>query len=215
MAITKIPKFAHAAIAPIYLAVFGLGVSAQLLGCDSVTCPLNEYGVEYCPIGNITATEIGVTNFSTAINPEPLTWTTTISSSASPTNSSLGVYQRGFYLGTPASLDLQTINNIKGCALLFEAISSSLQFPLHRPDTGSGTCQDALGSLCVSDLMSQVNGKFSDLMTAANDTSNICSDLKSALRDSAPHTCNATQGGVWGTINAKGKSVCFPESNGH
>lgn len=215
MAIVKIHESTLPTLATIYLAVCSLGASAQLLGCDDVTCPLNAYGVEYCPIGNITATNIGITNLSTAISPEPLTWTTTISSSAGPTNSSLGVYQRGYYLGTPPSLNLQETTNVGGCALFFEAISSSLHFPLHHLDTDVGTCQDALGSSCVSDLMSQVNGKFSELITATNETSSICSDLESALRDSAPRTCNATNDGSWGTINARGELDYFPEKTGH
>jgi hypothetical protein len=212
MAIIKLSKSALPAVAPILLAAFGLGASAQLLGCDAIACPLNEFGVGYCPIGNITATELGVTNFSTAISPEPLTWTTTISSSADHANSSLEVYERGFYLGTPASLNLQKTDNFTGCALFFDAVSSSLHFPRHNQDKDVGTCQDTLGSSCVADLMSQVNQKFSEVTKAANHTSNICSDLASALRNTSPHSCNATHGGTWGTINARGKSICFPET---
>jgi hypothetical protein len=188
-----------------YLVLSSLRASAQLVGCDAVICPLNDYGVEYCPLWNITATSIGIANFSSALSPEPLTWTTTVSSSAGPANSLLGVYQQGYYVGTPPSLNLQETKKIEGCALFFQGISSSLQFlqsPIHR----SGHLPGCFGVLVrFSDLMSQVNSKFSELMKAANATSDICSDLETALRNSAPRTCNATHDGSWGTINVKSK----------
>jgi hypothetical protein len=211
MAIIKLSKSARPAVAPILLGAFGLGASAQLLGCGDIACPLNVIGAVNCPIGNITATEIGVTNFSTAISPEPLTWTTTISSSTDHAHSSLQVYERGFYLGTPASLNLQETNNFTGCALFFDTISSSLHFPEYHLNKVMGTCQDALGSSCVSNLMAQVSQKFSEVTKAANETSNICTDLASALHNTALHTCNTTHGGTWGNVTARGKPICFPE----
>lgn len=193
------------ALYAVYLALSSLRASAQLVGCDAVACPLNDYGFECCPIWNITAASIGIANFSSALSPEPLTWATTVPSSAGPANSLLGVYQQGYYLGTPPSLNLQGTKKIEGCALFFQGISSSLQFPQSHPSTEVGTCQDALGSSCVSDLVSQVNREFSELMKAANAISDICSDLKAALRNSALRTCNAPHGGSWSTINVKSK----------
>jgi hypothetical protein len=192
------------ALGAVYLALSSLRAGAQLVGCDAVICPLNDYGVEYCPIWNITATSIGIANFSSALSPEPLTWTMTVSSSAGPANSLLGVYQQGYYLGTRPSLNLQETRRSKGAHCSSKVSHQAFSFCSH-PSTEVGTCQDALGSSCVSDLMSQVNRKFSELMKAANATSDICSDLETALRNSAPRTCNATHGGPWGTINVKSK----------
>lgn len=189
---------------PIILAVFGQTSKGQLVGCDAVGCPLNQFNRPQCKIGNLTSEEIGVANLSTSISPEPLTWSILTSDTTDPTNHSQGIFARSFYLGTPPSLDFQALTTYQSCALFFEGISSNLAFPLHDLDTDVGTCSDAMGSACVHDLMVQANSTLSNIMAGNNDTITMCETLETMLRDNAPHTCANATNGSWGTISVKG-----------
>lgn len=197
-------SFSFLQLAVPILAAFGQTSKAQLVGCDAVGCPLNQYNRPQCEIGNLTAQEIGVANLSTSISPKPLTWTLSTSASSDPTNSSQEVFTRTFYLGTPPSLDLQTLTTYQSCALFFEGISSNLAFPLHDLDTDVGTCSDAMGLACVNNLMVQANSTLSNIMAGNNDTITICQTLETMLRDNAPHTCANATNGSWGNISVKG-----------
>ena len=176
----------------------------QIQGCDLVSCPLNQYDTEYCPIGNITTNAIGVVNFTTSLSPDPFTWTTATSSSSKYLNSSFSIYERGYYLGLPPNVDLNSANAI-GCALFFDEISSSLKFPGDDSDVDIGTCQDAMGSSCVADLQAQTRSIIAGLSTSTNSNSSICAALESALRVKPPGSCSFVQGGNWGEIHARGK----------
>ena len=188
----------------IILAVFGLTSKGQLVGCDAARCPLDQYGQPVCVIGNLTSTDIGIANVSTAISPEPLTWTLSVSDSNDPTNSSQGIFSRNLYLGTPPSLDLQALTTFQGCALFFEGVSSNLAFPLHNLDTDVGTCSDAMTSACVNDLLAQANSTLESTMASSNEPTTLCQALEAKLRHNAPQTCTSVQNGSWGTISVKG-----------
>lgn len=181
----------------------------QIQGCDLVSCPLDQYGRQYCPIGNITASNIGVTNFTTSLSPEPFTWTTTLSSSDIQRNHSLTAYERGYLLGLPPSLDLESVKSLTGCALFFDGISSKLKFPGNFTGGDIGTCQDAMGSSCVADIQTQTRSILAHFATTAEAESSLCANLESALRDKPPTSCNFVQGGSWGSIHARGKQVLF------
>jgi hypothetical protein len=177
----------------------------NLKGCDLVPCPLNQYGVQYCPIANVTATAIGVSNFTTSLSPDPLTWTTTISFYPDPQNSSMSGFERGYLLGLPPTVDLSSAENVTGCALFFDEISSKLKFPGNDTDVDTGTCQDAMGALCVADLQSQARSVLANLSATVGLGTTICSDLESALHDTPPASCSFLQDGTWGSIHARGK----------
>lgn len=181
---------------------FSSAISAQLLGCDAVGCPQVNSSTSSCPIGNIIAQAIGIANFTSAISPDPLTWTIGFSTDTSPTNSSADILGRSFYLGTPASLDLATIEDIKGCALLFKDVVNRHQYT----PSEAGTCQALLGPSCVSDLMSQANKTLSRML-ASEDASFVCSKLAVQLRDNAPPSCSLTDNGFWGAISVQGGTV--------
>lgn len=181
---------------------FSSAIRAQLLGCDAVGCPQVDSTTSSCPIANITAQAIGIANFTSAISPDPLTWTVAFSSNTSPTNSSADILERSFYLGTPASLDLATTEDVKGCALLFKDVVNRHQYS----PSEAGTCQALLGSSCVSDLMSQANKTLSQIL-ASDDATFVCSKLAVQLRDNAPSSCSLTDSGFWGAISVQGESV--------
>ena len=61
--------------------LMGCGVSdAQLVGCDAVQCPTDQMRHNRCQIGEVLANEIGITNVRTTFEPQPLTWTVSVSS---------------------------------------------------------------------------------------------------------------------------------------
>jgi hypothetical protein len=196
------PGFTLAAVV-IAMRISNNVVDAQLLGCDAVNCPQNQQNPlqSLCNLDGIANIEIGITNFTSAISPEPLTWTVGVSGLPDFANSTEQIWSRNFYLGTPPALNMTDLNTITGCALFFEGISSSLRFPGSNIDTSIGSCNDALSAACVTDLMSQAN---SSLLQLTQSTQNVCEGLEAALRNSAPKSCKITQDGAWGSITAKG-----------
>ena len=185
----------------------GCGVSdAQLVGCDAVQCPTDQMGRNHCQVGEVLATVIGITNVSTTFEPQPLTWTVSVSSSEASANASLFVFTRDFWLGTAPSVNLSDTGPFTGCALFFEGISSTLRFPGPNIEYTVGTCNDALHASCVSDLTSQANSMLVGLVSSGSDPSTVCSALASGLRDRAPPSCNVTQNSSWGSIVSKGVS---------
>lgn len=194
--------FRHSLVAAVacWIAVFTSAGRAQLLGCDSIGCPKDSSSNDVCPIGSTTARAIGITNFTSSLNSDPFTWTVAFSSQISPSNSSVDLLERSYYLGTPPSLDLATETNVKGCGLFFEDVVTRGDF---SPST-AGTCSDLLGASCVSDLISQANKTLSQLL-ADEDTSFVCSKLAVQLRDNAPSSCTLDNVGQWGAIAVQGE----------
>ena len=178
-----------------------LQANAQLLSCSElVDCPVS-YGMARCHVDNTILTEIGVANFSSALSPEPFSWTV----GYAPKLFTNSTDQRRYYLGTPPALNLNSRTDVTGCALFFVGIEAGLSFV--KPDgtsqdlgTISGTCADALGVKCVSDLTTQTH----DLVTNLTASGNLqCPDLAQALQSSPPESC--TKAGTWGNITAKGE----------
>lgn len=181
--------------------IFSSASQAQLLGCEAVKCPQVDSTTSSCPIGNFTAQAIGTANFTSAISSDPLTWTVAFKAEILPTNSSADVLERSYYLGSPASLDLATID-VKGCALIFKDVVNRHEFS--PPE--AGTCPSFLGASCVSDLISQANKTLSEILSD-DDPTFVCSKLAVQLRDNAPSSCDLTDNGVWGAISVQGKSL--------
>lgn len=180
------------------LSVLLLQASAQLLSCSDINCPMS-YGAAKCEIDNTTLTEIGVANFSSSLSPDPLTWTI----GYVPDAFTKSTDQRRYYLGTPQGLNLNTRADITGCALFFTGIEAGLSFvepngTILDLGTISGTCADALGDACESDLTNQVHNLAANLTASGNLQ---CSDMVQALQFSPPESC--TKAGTWGNITAK------------
>ena len=172
---------------------FGSSALAQLLGCDAVGCPLDDYRTPQCEVGNATLKAIGIANVTTLLDAQPLTWTLGLQE----LNGTQPTFDRNFYLGTPASLEL---NDTTGCALFFEGVSTNLT-------TSKGnlldkfTCSDALAESCVSDLITQAESNSKDI-SGTSDDSDFCNKLRDSLVNKPPSTCNGLQGS-WGNIIAK------------
>ena len=182
------------------LSLWILQAGAQLLSCTDIKCPVS-YGLAKCGIDNTTLTMLGVSEFSSALDPSPLTWTV----GYTPAQFTHTTDQRRYFLSTPKGLDLDTRTDISGCALFFTGIEAGLSFIKPNgsgidPGTASGTCADALGAQCVSDLTSQAQG----LVVNSTSSGNLeCSFLAQTLQSSPPESC--TEASTWGNIVAKSK----------
>ncbi|OQU93655.1 hypothetical protein CLAIMM_00137 [Cladophialophora immunda] len=161
-------------------------VTAQVVGCEAVDCPADG-----CVVGNTTNLELGIANFTSgSLSPDqPLSWTVGIADIPHH-NAVNDTWLRSYYLGTPPSLDLDQ-SGISGCALFFED-SGTFQFNISAPETSIGTCQDALTTKCVDDLVARVANitatLSSDAATNANQ-STLCSQLGPALKADLPASC--------------------------
>jgi hypothetical protein len=157
-------------------------VRAQLVGCETVKCPAGG-----CVVGNVTNLDLGIASFTSDISPgHDLTWTVGLADI--PQHDSINdTWLKSYYLGTPPTLDLRTISDISGCALFFE--DEAVQFNLSAPETSFGTCQDALNSECVDDLLALATNSTAWLSSGSingNETYNpsesyVCSQLRKKL----------------------------------
>lgn len=188
----------------LFLLSFGSSAVAQLLGCDAVGCPVDEYRTPQCEIGNATLKAIGITNVTTLLDSQPLTWTLGLQElkAEQPT------FDRNFYLGTAPSLSL---NDTTSCALFFEGVSSNLTTSAGN-QLNKFTCSDALPAACISDLLTQAQSSFDTLEDTSS--SSICSQLRDTLLTKPPPTCNLPQN-TWGTILATRKPLLPPTIPSH
>lgn len=178
--------------------LFGSTATAQLLGCDAVGCPIDEYRNVQCKIGNATLKAIGVTNVTTILDSRPLTWTLGLQELKG--NGTNPTFDRNFYLGTPPSLQL---NDTKGCALFFEGISANLTSS-SGDQLDKFTCSNVVAEACVSDLIAQAQSTYEGFGVETDGSSGLCSRLRDSLMDKPPTTCNGVKGS-WGTILAQRK----------
>jgi hypothetical protein len=172
--------------------IFSNAAVAELLGCDAVNCPVDQYRTAQCTVGNATLKALGIANFTSAVDTRPLTWTLGLQESNIASNGSQAAMalDRNFYLGTPPSLQL---NGTTGCALFFEGIAANITVP-NVGNQGNFTCSDALNQDCVSDMITQAQAPREGI----ND-SDFCKTLHDSLVNKPPSTCNSVRGS-WGTI---------------
>lgn len=176
--------------------LFGQAALAELFGCDTVGCPVDEYRTAQCKVGNATLKAVGITNITTTVDTRPLTWTLGLQELQTAGNRSQTTLtlDRNFYLGTPPSFKLE---DTTGCALFFEGISANLT----TTNKENFTCSDALNKDCVSDLITQTQSSGDALSN-----SDFCNKLRDSLVNNPPSTCNGIKSS-WGTIVAQRKSL--------
>jgi hypothetical protein len=171
--------------------------SAQaLVGCDAVNCP----------IGNTTASQLGIASLTSAISPDPLTWTVAFRAGTNILNQPSAT--RDYYLGVPPSINLSATTAYTSCALFVEGVTSTLHFPGLTRGVDVGDCTDALGSQCSRDLLGQALTELGTTRVGNSvKTASVCGLLPDALSGTAPQSCSraAKGGGSWGSVVAKGK----------
>ncbi|KAJ8065161.1 hypothetical protein OCU04_005874 [Sclerotinia nivalis] len=164
-----------------------------LVGCDAVHCP-TDHKTSTCPVGNTTLSYLGITSFNTSLASLPLTWTLGTQVNHDPSNSSLASLDRDYFLGTPPTISNLISTPYHGCALFFDGVSANLSFPNTARESGSGTCNDALSSSCVTDLLAQSQSELKTLLGSdSSSESKICSALQSALQSKPPTSCTDIQ----------------------
>ena len=189
------------------LTILALSTSsnAVILGCSDVNCPLDQNHNPQCSIANSTASGIGLTSVNSALSTsQPLTWTLLVQEIKADQN----MFERDFFLGTPPSLDLSSNSSSlkSACALFFDGIATKLRFPGSDREYDQGTCDDALNSTCVADLLTQGHDELDKIIKSNQNTSDeasVCNSLSDALRDHAPASCTAPADGKWGTLLAR------------
>ncbi|KAM0134844.1 hypothetical protein ACHAO1_005451 [Botrytis cinerea] len=213
------------------LSISTITKAQALVGCDSVNCG-TQYNPPSCLVDGATLSAIGITSFNTSVNSSPFTWTLGIQESDETAESSVPTthlknrqtssypvgpvkptatysinitLSRDFYLGTPPTINLTSESNTHACALFFDGIASDLTFGT----SATGTCNDALTASCVDDLLAQSQSQMAKLLSGtsnAQNETNICSALQSAIKSQAPTSCIAAKSGSWGDIFAQGLS---------
>lgn len=191
--------------------LFFKAISGEIHGCDAVRCPSGPQDSSECDIGNSTLKAIGIANFTTNVNPQPVTWTLGLHESYDTKNGTQLILDRNHYLGTPPSLQLA---NVTGCALFFEGIAAKLTIPHSLDATDKSTCSDVLSQSCVSYWTAQARTAADDLLgqVTERNSSYLCSRLGSSLQSNPPESCNSARS-TWGTVAARHKphTILFRE----
>jgi len=191
----------------VLVAVLAQHASTQIVGCETVKCPSSG-----CVVGDVTNLDLGIANFTSSISPNnPLTWTVGLADIPHD-NSINDTWLKSYYLGTPPNLDLRSMLEISGCALFFET-ATAVQFNLSAPETSTGTCQEALTTECVDDILAWAVNTTAMLSGgpvpggSPNETY-VCSHLQAALSNNMPASCRPN-GLAGGPIVAKGLTSPF------
>jgi hypothetical protein len=184
-------------LATLALLLFTSTTAAQLVGCDAVGCPVDDYRTAQCSVGNATLKALGIANVTTALDAQPLTWTLGLQELKSP--SANVTLDRNFYLGIPPSVQL---NNTVGCALIFDGVAANLSAT--KGDDEKFTCSRALADSCITDLISQAQTNYGNVGKDAKGGAEFCDKLRDSLVDQPPKSCNGLQGS-WGAISARRK----------
>jgi len=154
----------------IFLLCFVHHALSQLVGCNGtdVDCPKQNTKVE----GGVCRYDgkqdgIGIMSFESNITSDGLlTWTMT-EGDQTPKNNPFSY--RGFYLGSPSSLDFQNVTDFGACAMVLGGnITSNLQLPFGFNDYSNFGCGTVMGHRCAQDIAAQVRNQLLDLL---NDTS--------------------------------------------
>jgi hypothetical protein len=125
--------------------------------------------------------------------------------SEGPVSDKLNSYRKDFYLGQPPTLRLQAVQNVKGCALIFNGISTTLQ---HGGTTGEDyvsldvTCTDVLTSECISEWAKQANEEVNKAIDVNGTVA--CGSIAIALQNNPPSQCSNVKG-TWGDVSSKGR----------
>lgn len=177
------------------LSLFSSEALSEIVGCDAVGCPVDQYRVAQCELGNATLKAVGIANVTTTVDSRPFTWTLGLQENQSGDDGTQATFDRNFYLGTPSSVQL---NYSTGCALFFEGIAPNLTAPKDKMDSFS--CSDVLNGDCLSELILQAQTAAKD--SEASKDADFCNDLRDSLIDMAPSTCNGVKES-WGAIVAR------------
>ncbi|KAL8706354.1 MAG: hypothetical protein Q9225_007965 [Loekoesia sp. 1 TL-2023] len=174
---------------------------AQLSSCDAVNCLLDEYNKPTCSVGNTTAQAIGISNFSIPISSQELTWTVAVQS----LNETQSTFERDFFLGTPADLNLKARSSLElqVCAIFFNGAANKASFPGDDPEYSQGTCDDALATSCVNDIHDQAQAFRLEDYNGSNKSNSFCEGLGKALSIEAPQSCTIASGHEWSDVEAR------------
>lgn len=183
--------------------IFSNTAAQTVQSCDSALCPSGHNLDTFCPLGNVNASNIGIANLSTPLSPAPFTWTTAYSDDIEETGNAYK-FSRNYYLGVPNDIRLNDTNKVAGCALFFHGLSQRLKFTDPATFESTGTCQEAMGTDCVTDLLSQAQKTISENQVV---NTTVCSALQATLNETGLKSCNFTQNGGLGLMTAKGENT--------
>jgi hypothetical protein len=169
-------------------------------------CPYGQQGELDCKIGNNSLSSVGVTQILPTFNKQPLTWAVGMQVQQATMGKTFAM-ERTYYLGAPHGDKFKKSQDQRGCAVFLEGVTGNLAWPQSYP----GTCSEALGDTCSTELLEQVRVTMNQLIRKNGPGyDKMCLDLASALQHQAPLSCkiaNKNSTDPWGEVVAKGKST--------
>jgi hypothetical protein len=192
--------------------VLGQQVKADKIGtCKTVNCPPREgdYNGVACRVTNHTFNMIGVKSLPNAItgdgDGDDLTWTvgTQVFDRTDPSNSSVRIVEKDFYLGTPPSLNLRSDDlPYQGCAIIISGNART------GPEHGSQSCDTVIGSECKQDLLKDAESWLKSRQNHTEPTEVVCERLQQALNGKFTKACSDVAfEDKWATIKGVGAYI--------
>jgi hypothetical protein len=181
--------------------------------CADVHCPPDDTPVgAVCQVQDRIYNAIGLTSFASAITQPQnnLTWTVGFSHQTKDLNGdgetrwNESVEGKGFYLGSPPSLELQSDElPYKGCAIFLYGNEVS--------QNRSDTCEDQVGTDCIAAIQLQAETILSSVQNGNETTKESCQQLQMQMNQTFPSVCfNVTNSTSWNGISAIRKHLNFP-----
>ncbi|KAH6988566.1 hypothetical protein EDB80DRAFT_865553 [Ilyonectria destructans] len=184
----------------------------SIVGCSTVGCPTVEGGTTNdCRVVDNNFTVIGVARIpvNTSSPLSGVSWVQGVSV-VNMTDSQYS-YEKTFYLGTPAEMD---ISNVGACALFFHNTTSMVKFDGDDDEESQGTCQEAMSESCVAAMNDRAKVFNYDGLTLDE----ACAKLQEEFDDNLDSECKSFTGSDnWTNIKVKalsGLSEITTKTNG-
>lgn len=170
--------------------------------CVDVDCPPGDEGA--CQVTNRTYGMIGLESFSTSItdNQGNLTWTigSRVYDKPDPKDRTSRNIEKGFYLGTPPSLNLASDDlPYQGCAIFIYGNE------LIRPTmwNESQRCDDLVGSECMAALLTDATALLVNGQNETETAADACQRVQRGLNETFSSGCEKVAGQEnWDRISA-------------
>ncbi|KAF2747435.1 hypothetical protein M011DRAFT_467518 [Sporormia fimetaria CBS 119925] len=178
--------------------------------CVDVDCPplnVSDSSTEAgCRVTNRTHSQIGLETFPMLISEDQgnLTWTIglTVYDDADPSNGSIRVVEKDFYLGTPASLNFNENPDelpYQGCAIFIYGNNVT-----HPARNESWLCADVIGAQCMSSLLKDATAFLvQGARNGTESTEEACQRVQRGLNQTFSSGCGEVAGQEsWNEIRA-------------
>ncbi|GAP85846.1 putative vacuolar sorting protein VPS1 dynamin [Rosellinia necatrix] len=177
-------------------------LNSTIVGCIEVECPPStaDTANDNCTVIDTSFPYVGLTSIpATQEALEGLSWTKGFHVVDSSHDNR--TFQSTFFLGSPPEFKL---DGTGACSVFLHGVSASLSFgdDHGKNETAQGTCDDAMGSECVSALIDQAKRFFKASENNNSSDASRCSAMRDHLYENMDNACSRISQGSWTNLSS-------------